>query len=434
MAGNESSASCEGRMEAEDCGASVKGSTALTRARDVSQALSDAARRARFSTRSRRKFVGGGFQARRGAGLMRLAAVVSFCAMVLIPAVTAAVYYGLVASDQYIAEAKFTVSGGEVPKLDSIGALTGIPAVSVIQDTQIVTNYIESRAAVEKLESAVNIRRLYSADTIDWFSRFNSSKPIEKFVKYWQRMIDTSIRMPSGIVEFKVRAFTREDSARIGQAVLDLSEALINDLNKRMNRDAISNAEVQLDRAASRLTKARLDLEKARNEGGLLDANKAGDALNGLITEARGALLQLQQEYTSQRNVVLESAPQMKALKSRIDATVAQISDLESKVTTTNRSTAGESTIAVSISKFGELDLERQIAERLYAGAAASLEMARITAENKAMYINAFVRPVIPEESQYPRRWLFTSLFALGCLALWGLCCGLVVVVRNHMA
>ena len=150
--------------------------------------------------------------------------------------------------------------------------------------------------------------------------------------------------MPSGIVEFKVRAFTREDSARIGQAVLDLSEALINDLNKRMNRDAIFNAEVQLERAASRLTKARLDLEKARNEGGLLDANKAGDALNGLITEARGALLQLQQEYTSQRTVVLESAPQMKALKSRIDATVAQISELESKVTTTNRSTASEST------------------------------------------------------------------------------------------
>src|ERR1700681_2037192 len=47
---SESSASCEGRMEAEDCGPSVKGSTALTRARDVSQALSDAARRARFST------------------------------------------------------------------------------------------------------------------------------------------------------------------------------------------------------------------------------------------------------------------------------------------------------------------------------------------------------------------------------------------------
>jgi capsular polysaccharide transport system permease protein len=412
----------------------VKESSALARARDLSQALADAARRARLSSRSRRKFVGGGFQARKGAAFMRAAAFISFFAMVALPASATAIYYTFIASDQYLSEAKFTVSGGEPARLDGIGAFTGIPAISVIQDTQIVTNYIESRAAVEKLETTINLRKLYSGDGADWFARFNPNKPIEKLVKYWQHMVDISIKMPSGIVEFKVRAFTREDSARIAQAVLDLSEALINDLNKRMNRDAISNAELELDRAASRLTKARLALEKARNEGGLLDANKAGDALNGLITEARGTLLQLQQEYMSQRAVVLENAPQMRALKSRIDVTVAQISDLESKVTTTNGSAVGESSIATSISKFGELDLERQIAERLYAGAAASLEVARITAENKAMYINAFVRPVTPEESQYPRRWLFTSLFALGCLALWGLCCGLVVVVRNHMA
>jgi capsular polysaccharide transport system permease protein len=411
-----------------------RGSSALTRARDLSKALSDAARRARFSSRSRRKFTGGGFQARKGAALMRAVAIVSFFAMVALPAVVTAIYYAFIASDQYIAEAKFTVSGGEMPKLDGIGAFTGIPAISVIQDTQIVTNYIESRAAVEKLEATINLRKLYSRDTADWFARFNPNKPIEKLVKYWQHMIDISIKMPSGIVEFKVRAFTREDSALIGQAVLDLSEGLINDLNKRMNRDAVSNAELQLDRASARLTQARLSLERAREEGGLLDANKAGEALNGLITETRGALLQLQQEYASQRDVVLESAPQMKALKSRIDATIMQINDLESKVTTTSRSAAGESTIAVSITKFGELDLERQIAERLYAGAASSLEMARVIAENKAMYINAFVRPVVPEESQYPRRLLFSFLFSLGFLALWGLCCGIVVLVRNHMA
>src|SRR4051812_39190401 len=126
-----------------------KGSTALTRARDLSQALSDAARRARFSSRSRRKFIGGGFQARKGAAVMRAAAFISFFAMVAIPTVVISVYYAFVASDQYVAEAKFTVSGGELPKLDGIGAFTGIPALSAIQDTQIVTNYIESRAAVE---------------------------------------------------------------------------------------------------------------------------------------------------------------------------------------------------------------------------------------------------------------------------------------------
>jgi capsular polysaccharide transport system permease protein len=409
------------------------GSSALVRARDFSQALSDAARRARFSSRSRRKFTGGGFQARRGATIMRAATIVSFVITVALPTLVTTLYYGFIASDQYIAEAKFTVSGGELPKLDGIGALTGIPAISAIQDTQIVTNYIESRAAVEKLEATINLRKLYSRNGADWFARFNPNKPVEKLVKYWQHMVDISIKMPSGIVEFKVRAFSPEDAALIGQQVLNLSEGLINGLNQRMNKDAISNSELQLNRASARLTQARLSLEKERNEGGMLDAGKAGDALNRLITEARGSLLQLQQEYTSQRNVVQESAPQMRALKARINAASAQISDLESKLTTTSQS-ATNNTIAVSISKFGALDLERQISERLYAGAVSSLEVARITAENKAMYINAFVRPVAPEESQYPRRLLFSFLTSLGCLAAWSLCFGLVALVRNHMA
>jgi capsular polysaccharide transport system permease protein len=86
------------------------------------------------------------------------------------------------------------------------------------------------------------------------------------------------------------------------------------------------------------------------------------------------------------------------------------------------------------MTKFSELDLERQIAERLYSGAAASLEIARLTAERKMMYINAFVKPVVPQESQFPRRFLYSFLICISSLTLWGICCGLVVLIRNHMA
>lgn len=421
-------------MGIDDSNRDIHGSTALERARNLSLALADAARRARISTRSRRNYTGGGFHARQGAAVMRFIILGSFWIMVVLPSLTGIIYYGLIASDQYISEAKFTVSGGEIPKLDSIAALTGIPARSVIQDTQIVTNYIESRAAVEKLDSQINIRRLYSRPEADWFARFNPNKPIEKFVSYWKKMVDVSIKMPSGIVELKVRAFTPEDSERIARAVLAISEQLINDLNIRMNRDAVANAEQQLDRASARLLRAQANLEKARNDEGLLDVNKAADALNGLITETQGTLLQLQQTYNSQRDTVLETAPQMRALKARIDATKAQISELEEKLTSNTNSLTTKPTLAGSMTRFSELDLERQIAERLYSGAVASLELSRATAERKEMYVNAFVRPVVPEQSEYPRRLLFSCLILISCLAIWGICCGLAVLVRNHMA
>ena len=408
--------------------------SALDRARVLSQALADAARLARNSKRSRRALAAGGFQARRGARSLRLAFFVSFVLMVAIPSASAAIYYAFIASDQYVAEAKFTVSGGEPPTADSFGAFTGIPAIAIIQGTQIVMNYIHSRAAVEKLEDMIGLRGLYATEKADRLARFNPSKPIEKFVRYWDRMSNVSISLPGGIVDLKVRAFTPEDATKIASAVLEISEALVNNMNERMNHDAISSAEFELDRTSARLAKAQASLETARNDTGLLDVVKTSEALNKLITDARSALLLLQQQYISELKYVSESAPQMRTLKARIDASSGQIAELESKLTATKLTSSTEPTLAMSMTKFSELDLEHEVAERLYAGAAASLETAHLAAEHKLLYLNDFVKPVLPQEPQYPRRLLFSAAISAGALAIWGACCGLVMAIRNYKA
>ena len=86
------------------------------------------------------------------------------------------------------------------------------------------------------------------------------------------------------------------------------------------------------------------------------------------------------------------------------------------------------------MTRFGELDLEREIADRIYAGATASLELARMNAERKMMYLKTFVAPAAAQEPLYPKRALSIVLIAIGSLALWGALCGLAVTVRNHMA
>ena len=365
---------------------------------------------------------------------MRWAIIVSFCLMVIAPSLAGAVYYGFIAADQFVSVADFTVSGGEAPAPDGLGALTGIPALAIIQDTQIVANYIHSRAALEVLQKTADIGDVYANPKADWLARFNPEKPVEKFVKYWQGMSDVAIKMPAGIVELKIRAFRPEDARRLAQATLDACEGLINDMNDRINRDAVANAEQELQRSARRLAEALAALEKARNESGLLDAAKSAEALNKLVTETKASLLKMQEEYGAQLKYVLESAPQMRELKSRIDVTQAQIAEIESKLTSTQSRPGADPTIAGAMTTFGELDLERQIAERLYAGAAASLELARINAERKMMYLKTFVSPVAAQEAQYPKRLLYSFLIFAGCLALWGILCGLALTVRNYMA
>jgi capsular polysaccharide transport system permease protein len=410
----------------------------MERAKVVSRSLSDAARRARFSTRARSALKGGSSQARRGAKLMRVVAFALFGLMVAVPNFIALTYFGLMASDQYVSEARFTVSTAALPKMDGVGSVTGVPPILIIQDTQIVTNYIHSRAMVDELEKTVALRDVYSSDAIDWWSRFRKSKPIEKFVKYWEHMSDVSIGMPSGIVALNVRAFSPDDAKRIADAVVKLSEKLINDINERMRHDTVAASEVDLRRASDALGRARLKMEAARNEEGLLDVGQTNLAMSGLISGLEGDLLRVQQEYQTQSRYVDDTAPQMRVLKSRIASMSTQLDGMKAQVTAPSKengiSALADKTLSGKMTKFAELDLEQRISEKRFAQAIAAVEAARILNERKMLYLHQVVAPAVPEDAKYPKRWLSIGMTFLASLIAWGVTFGMILFVRNHMA
>jgi capsular polysaccharide transport system permease protein len=411
--------------------------SALERAQAVSRALTDAARRARFSTRARGAYRGGSFQARSGARLMRILTIALFVAMVALPNVIAIFYFGLIASDQYVSEAKFTVSSGAIPKMDAVGSVTGVPPMLIVQDTQVVTSYIASRAMVEALDRDIGLRAVYSAPSIDWWARFRKNKPIEKFADYWEKMSSTSIAFPSGIVSLKVRAFTPEDAKRIADAVIRQSENLINDMNDRMRRDTVLASERDMQRAAQALGRARIAMESERNAEGLIDVGQTNKALTGLETELQSDLLKAEQEYQTEIRYVAADAPQMRVLKSRITAMKSQLDEMKAQLTSTDEkaiSAAADKALSGKMTKFAELDLEERIAEKRYAVSVAAVEAARIISERRMLYLHEIVAPALPEESMYPQRWLSVGMTLLGSLIAWAATVGAMAFVRNHMA
>jgi capsular polysaccharide transport system permease protein len=412
-------------------------SSALQRAQAISRALTDAARRARFSTRARGAYRGDSFEARRGAKFFRVLSILLFVLLVAVPNVSAVVYFGFLASDQYVSEAKFTVSSGIVPKMDAMGSVTGVPSILIVQDTQVVTNYIHSRPMVEELQRTVGLRDIYSSSSIDWWARFRKNKPIEKFTDYWEKMSDTSITLPSGIVTLTVRAFSPEDAKRIADAVITLSENLINDLNDRMRRDTVLATERDMKQAAQDLGHARMQMEFERNAEGLIDVDQTNKALSGLVGELQTALLAAQQEYDTQIPYVSADAPQMQVLKSRITAMKGQLEQLRAQLTSQNEqsvSATADKALSGKMTKFAELDLDERIAEKRYALTVAAVESARVLSERRMLYLHEIVAPAMPEESKYPKRWLFTGMTLLASLIGWATAVAATAFVRNHMA
>ncbi|WP_159726104.1 lipopolysaccharide biosynthesis protein [Methylosinus sp. Ce-a6] len=415
----------------------LRTANALERAEAVSRFLAEAARRARFSARARGAYQKSSFASRRGAKAMRIAFLVLFVAMVAIPNLVGAVYYGLIASDQYVSEAKFTVSSAAIPKLDGLGSVTGLPQMMIFQDTMVIVEYIESRAIVEQLERQVDLRERYGSDRIDWWARFKKSKSIEKFTDYWKKMATATVGFPSGIVTLAVRAFSPADAKTIADKVIANCEQLVNDLNERMRQDTVRASEQDLARAAERLKVARLNLERARNAEGLIDVRQTSKSQSDVLTAVEVELLKYQQEYLTQSRYVDESAPQMRVLKRRIESLEKQVAERRAEITTREAQgldALAKKTLSGKMTTFANLDLEHKIAETSYEIATASLDGARLMSERKLLYLHQIESPALPEEARYPRRWLYLGLLLAATLALYGITVGLIAFVRNHMA
>lgn len=422
------------------------------RAALVAKALSEAARRARFSTKRRRSATSGGLRARRGERIMRLVRMVSFVGIVAVPITVFGIYIFAVASSQYSAEARFTVISG-IPAGDETGGaskLAGLAGEMIVQNTQIIMAYLESRAAVETLDKSIGLKSLFENPDIDYFSRLSKRKPIEKVVKYWDSHLDLKVQLPSGIVTFAVRAFSPQDSVRITRAALDAAEELVNRLNDQIRADAVRVADNARKSAQTHLVATRTALEEARNQEGMLSAEATSESFSKLIDETRSQMMALQESYDSQRRFVSADAPQLRNLKTKIDAARSQIAELEARITAgatasataaaTNSAganaaggaPAGEGpsddgaaaqphVLSMSMTRLDYARLENEIAEKIYAASLAAVEQARIASEIKLMYVNRFIEPVLPEQSRYPRRGLDFAIMCIASLAIWGI-------------
>ena len=94
----------------------------------------------------------------------------------------------------------------------------------------------------------------------------------------------------------------------------------------------------------------------------------------------------------------------------------------------------GGKVLSGSTSRLDYANLENQIAEKIYGGSLAALEQARLLSEAKLLYLNAFIRPVEAQQSEYPKRGLDMLLFALAAVAIWGVTLFGISLARHQLA
>jgi capsular polysaccharide transport system permease protein len=147
--------------------------------------------------------------------------LLSFIAVVLVPVVVVAVYLFVIAADQYVSEFRFSLNSVDPPRLDPLSLLTGNASHSPAgSESQIVVQYITSRAIIDKLDPSLDLRRMFSPPDADWWARLPRPTSIEALVRYWRGQVDPFYDPANGTVVVRVRAFTPAEALQLAKAIV----------------------------------------------------------------------------------------------------------------------------------------------------------------------------------------------------------------------
>jgi capsular polysaccharide transport system permease protein len=357
----------------------------------------------------------------------------SFVALVVLPTTIAAAYYFAVAADQYVAEFRFTLSTIDPPRLDPLSLFAGnVTQAPATLESQILVQYIHSRAIVDAINPSLDLRRLFAPPEADWWSRLQRPAAAEDLVRYWRGQVDPFYDPADGTVTVRVRAFAPQDALRLARAIVGASETLVNDLSERARRDALRQAAAAVTRAQTRLAAALGQIRAFREREGMIDPVRAAAATGQLADRLEDALVRTRAELATLKTYMRDDAPSVRLLEARIRSLETQRRRLGRTLTGPDAAPSG--TLSRLIGSYEELESRRSFAEAAYQHTLQGLDAARANADRQHVFIASFIPPSLPEEPLYPRRWRALGTVALMAFAVWGIGGLAVQSIRDHLS
>ncbi|WP_052214553.1 hypothetical protein [Belnapia sp. F-4-1] len=304
-----------------------------------------------------------------GARLRRWAKRHAYGLTVILPTALAGTYLLGIAAPQYDSEARYLIRGrtAGAPSMGGLGdMMSGGGLRPSAEDAMGIRDYLHSHDAVASLRRKLPLVDIFRRPEADPVARLWWEEPnAERLLDYVRRMVTVECDTTSGITALHVRSFRAEDSRDIATALLDLSEAMVNRLNERLQQDSLRVAREELVRAEARLTATQLAMSQFRERERAVDPTRSAAVAAETIGKLESALAQARAELAEAQRFARADNPRLTTLRNRVEALNAQ---------------AREERERVSVGEYERLNLERELARAQLTSATASIEKARVDA------------------------------------------------------
>lgn len=311
------------------------------------------------------------------------------------------VYYTFVASDRFVSETSLSVrsSSNDASPVGGLASLVGVSSSSK-EDVLHLKEYIHSLDMLKVLDRQINPRSLYASQTNDPFFRLFDWMNQEQYLWYYRNRIEVTFDDISGLLKIRTEGFTPEQSQVISNAILKECDRFINELSHKISREQMAFAEGELLKAKERYQKSKNNLIAFQNKHGVFDPKVQAEAKVGLTTEIESKISQKETELATMLSYLNDTAPQVTALKSELNALKLQLTKEKAKVASSDPSSRLNDLAA----RFQDLTLDAGFAEDAYKVALTSVEKTRIEVSKKVKQLVVIQTPSKPEMAEYPKK------------------------------
>ena len=351
-----------------------------------------------------------------------------FLATVVVPTLLALLYFGLLTDDVYVSESRFVVRSPSKSSISPLGAvLSGGSLTGASEESNAVTEYLQSQGALADANSDGMIRKAYGMSSIFWLDRFGgvSGTSKEQLYRYFLKKVTVVHEPTTQVTRLTVRAYSAKDAERINSRLLERSEALVNRLSERARTDTIAVTQGEVDAAQATAREAAAALSRYRNTQGIIDPEKEAVVRLQMISNLQDELIASRTQL-QQMEAYTPRASQIPYLRTRIRSLQREIEEQTAGVA------GGRRSLSAVAARYQELLLNSELAEKQLAATLASSQEAQSEARRKRAYVERIAEPNLPDYAVEPRRLRgILATFLLGLLA-WGVLSTLIVGIREH--
>ena len=355
----------------------------------------------------------------------------AFIMALVVPTVLAFVYFLVFASPMYVSHASFAIRSADASSSSGldIASMFLRTSGSTGNDAYIINDYIQSIDLAQDIDRELELVKHYSSRDHDMISRLWRNPTQDELVRYWRWAVVPQLNVDTGIISLEVKAYTPEMAQALTRAVLTRSEALVNAMNERAHEDAVALAREEVSRAEDRVRKAQSAMREFRDAHNLIDPKMTAEGLQSLVTGLEAEATTLRTQISEAKSYMKADAPLLKSLNQRLAAVEKQLAAEKLRV-------AGQGSVQGNlnalVADYEDLTIEAEFARKQLVSAMTSLEQARIQQMAQSRYVVAYQQPTLPDESLYPRPFLFTLYVFAGMLLFLGIVSLIWASIREH--